>query len=144
MKPLIVRAEVDIERSPVDVFDYCSDHRHEPEWNPMMSRCDKLTEDPIGVGTQYDTEFVKAPPMIMECTGFKPPMYWTMTGTSAALSVSGHNEVIPTNTGARLVMQMELEPHGFLRLAAPVLRGRVQHMFEQDLKNIKGRLETDH
>jgi uncharacterized protein YndB with AHSA1/START domain len=36
MSPIVVEAEVDIKRPPDDVFDYCSDHRHEPEWNPMM------------------------------------------------------------------------------------------------------------
>ena len=67
MSPVVVVAEVDIKRSPDDVFDYCSDHRHEPDWNPMMKRIDKLTEGPIGVGTRYSTEFVKGPPMVMEC-----------------------------------------------------------------------------
>jgi|NGEPerStandDraft_6_1074524.scaffolds.fasta_scaffold18355_2 hypothetical protein len=38
MKPAMIEAEVNIDRSPADVFRYCSDHRHEPEWNPMMKR----------------------------------------------------------------------------------------------------------
>lgn len=44
MTPVAVEAEVDVERSPEDVFDYCSDLRHEPEWNPMMKRIVKLTD----------------------------------------------------------------------------------------------------
>ena len=44
MKPAIIEAEVDIDRSPADVLDYCSDHRHEPEWNPMMKRIEKVTD----------------------------------------------------------------------------------------------------
>jgi hypothetical protein len=31
MSPVVVEAEVDISRPPEEVFDYCSDHRHEPE-----------------------------------------------------------------------------------------------------------------
>jgi hypothetical protein len=39
-----------------------------------------------------------------------------------------------------IVMRMEIEPHGLLGLAAPLLRRRMQPMFERDLANIKARL----
>lgn len=29
----VIVAEADIGRSPEDIFEYCSDHAHEPEWN---------------------------------------------------------------------------------------------------------------
>src|SRR6266496_3479427 len=38
-------------------------------------------------------------------------------------------------------MPMEVEPHGLLGLAAPLLRLRIRPMFERDLANIKARLE---
>jgi len=38
MTPLVVEAEVDIKRSPQDVFDVCSDLAREPEWNQMVKR----------------------------------------------------------------------------------------------------------
>jgi predicted CoA-binding protein len=40
-----------------------------------------------------------------------------------------------------IVMRMEIEPHGLLGLAAPLLRGRMQTLFERNLANIKARLE---
>ncbi len=36
-----VEYEVDIKLSPEDVFDYCSDHSHEPEWSPTFEDCGK-------------------------------------------------------------------------------------------------------
>lgn len=84
MRPVVVEAAVDIRRSPEDVFDYCSDHCHEPEWNPMMKRIDKLTAGPVGVGTRYVAEFVKGPPMVMECTRYERPATWSLTGDSPA------------------------------------------------------------
>jgi hypothetical protein len=36
---------------------------------------------------------------------------------------------------------MEIEPHGLLGLAAPLLRRRTQPKFERNLANIKARLE---
>lgn len=141
MRSVIVRAEIDIKRSAEDVFDYCSDHRHEPEWNPMMKRCDKLTDGPVGVGTRFATQFGKAPPMIMECVRYDRPTTWSIAGHSRVLSAGGQNQVVPMGDAAHLVMQMELEPHGLLKLAAPLLRRRMQPMFKQDLVNIKARLE---
>ena len=61
---------MDIRRRPDDAFDYGSDHRHEPEWNPMMKRIEKLTDGPVDAGTRYVAEFATGLPMIMECTRF--------------------------------------------------------------------------
>jgi hypothetical protein len=141
MRPVVVEAEVDIKRSPEDVFDYCSDHRHEPEWNPMMKRIDKLTGGPVGVGTRYATEFVKGPPMVIECTRYERPATWSLTGSSSALKAGFGGRVLPAPGGAHLVMRMEIELRGLLKLAAPLLRRHEQPMFERDLANIKARLE---
>jgi uncharacterized protein YndB with AHSA1/START domain len=141
MKAAIIVAEVDIRRSPEHVFDYCSDHRHEPEWNPMIRKVEKLTDGPIGVGTRYSIQFVKAPTMVMECTEYERPAAWSLAGSSTALTARGVNRVAPTGDGAHLVMRMELEPHGALKLVGPILRRRMQTMFERDLENIRTRLE---
>ena len=75
---------MDINRPPEEVFDYCSDHRHEPEWNPMMKSVEKLTDGPIGAGTRYAADFAKGPPMVMECTQYERPATWPLTGNSRA------------------------------------------------------------
>jgi len=142
MRPVVVEAEVDIERSPEDVFDHCSDHCHQPEWNPMMKRIDKLTAGPVGVGTRYVAEFVKGPPMVMECSRYERPATWSLTGESPVLKATGGWQVLPTAGGSRLVMRAEIELNGPLKLAGPLLRRREQPMFERDLANIKARLEA--
>ena len=141
MSLVVVEAEVDIDRPAEDVFDYCSDHRHEPEWNPMMTRIEKLTDGPGGAGTRYAAEFVKGPPMVMECTRFERPAAWFLTGDSRALTARGGWRVLPTADGAHLAVRVEMEPRGLLKLAAPLLRRRQQPMFQRDLRNIKARLE---
>jgi len=141
MSPVVVEAEVDINRPPEEVFDYCSDHRHEPEWNPMMTHIAKLTGGPVGAGTRYAAEFVKGLPMVMECTRYERPATWSLTGDSPAMTTRGGSRVLPTADGSHLVVRVEMEPHGLLRLAGPLLRRREQPMFERDLNNIKARLE---
>ena len=142
MTPVVVEAEVDIRRSPEDVFDYCSDPSHEPAWNPMMKRIVKLTDGPVRIGTRYTAEFVTGPAMVMECIRYERPASWSMKGDSRAAKAGGAGWVVPTSDGAHLVMRMELEPHGLLKLAAPLLRRRMTPMFQRDLDNIKARLEA--
>src|SRR5579875_420472 len=135
-------AAVDVNRPPEEVFDYCSDHRHEPEWNQMMRRSEKMTKGPIGVGTRYAAEFVKAPPMVMECIRFERPSTWEVDGTSAWMTARGSFQIESAPGGAYLTMHMELELRGPLKLAGPLLRHRMQPMLEQDLRNVKARLEA--
>src|SRR5438105_1291604 len=141
--PVVVEAEIGIKRSPEDVFDFCSDPSHEPEWNPMMKHAAKLTDGPIGVGARYTTEFVDAPPMVMECVHYERPSAWSFTGASGALKAAGGGRVVPTSEGAHLLMRMELEPHGLLKLATPFLRRGMTSMFQRDLDNIKAQLERE-
>jgi uncharacterized protein YndB with AHSA1/START domain len=142
MTPVAIEAEVDIKRSPEDVFDFCSDPMREPEWNPMMKRAAKLTDGPIGVGARYRTEFVDAPSMVMECTQYERPTAWSLSGESRSLKAAGDGRVSPAPDGTHLVMRMELEPHGLLKLATPFLRRGMKSMFQRDLDNIKAKLEA--
>ena len=59
-----------------------------------------------------------------------------------AVTASGSWRVLPTGDGAHLVMRVEIELHGLLKLAAPLVRRREQPMFQRDLNNIKARLEA--
>ena len=138
-----IEAQVDIARSPEDVFDYCSDHRHEPEWNPMMRQIEKVTDGPVGVGTQYETKFAKGPPMVMECVEYERPTRWSTIGRSAAMKADGGGTVVPAAGGAHLTMWMGIKLQGVLRLATPFLRHRLRTDFERDMARIKVILEND-
>lgn len=141
MSAVIIETAIDINRSPEDVFDYCSDHTHEPDWNPMMKNIERLTDGPTGVGTRYAIKFVKGPPMIMECTHYEPPTAWSLVGESRAMRARGSWWVAPTSAGARLTMRTELELHGLLKVAGPLVRRKQQILFQRDLENIRERLE---
>jgi uncharacterized protein YndB with AHSA1/START domain len=139
--PVVVEVQVDIKRSPENVFDYSGDPSREPEWNPMMTRAEKLSDGPVGLGARYRTYFVKAPPMVIECVHHERPCRWAFSGDSRAVKATSEARIAATSEGAHLVMRMELEPHGLLRLATPLLRRRMKWMFERDVENIKARLE---
>jgi uncharacterized protein YndB with AHSA1/START domain len=132
---VVIRAQTEIARSPEDVFDYCSDHRHEPEWNPLMRRADMVTDGPVGIGTRYSVQFAKGAPMLMECVRYQRPESWSVVGNSKSLAASGEGHAVAQGGGALLLMRMELEPHG-------LLRRRMQQMWERDIANVKTKLEA--
>ena len=137
----VVENAIDIARSPEDVFDYCTDLTREPEWNPKAKRVQKLSAGPIGLGTQYEAEFLKGSPMTIELVHFERPVAWASVGRSRRLDANGEGRVSATEDGAHLVMRMELRPKGALRLLLPIL-GRFMHKQEErNLAAIKQALE---
>lgn len=137
----VIEAAIDIERPAEVVFDYCSDHTNEIEWNPAMRRVAKLTDGPIGVGTRYEMKFLPGRPMAGECVRFTPPTSWTVAGSANGMSSSFSGRVIPVPAGARLALRMEIGTRGLLRAALPLLRRRMPRDLERDISNIKAKLE---
>ncbi len=81
--------------------------------------------------------------MVIEYTSYERPTRWASVGDSATLKASGSGRVVPTPDGTHLIMRMELQPHGLLKLATPFLRRRLQSTYKRDVNNIKARLEGD-
>jgi uncharacterized protein YndB with AHSA1/START domain len=138
----VIEAEADIQRSPEEVFDYCSDHTHEPEWNSKMKDVEKLADTPIGLGTRYRMGFTSAPSVISECVRFERPSVWEMVGRSRVMRFGWRGRVLPTGDGAHLILRMEIQLHGLLGVAAPLLRRRMRPELERDIATIKAKLEA--
>ena len=138
---VILEHGVDVDGSPEEVFDYCSDPTHEPEWNPKLRRVTKLTDGPDSVGTRYEMEFVPGDPMRVECVRFERPTAWATVGDSRRLKAYFACWVRATADGAHLVMRMELLPQGLFAFAAPLLRRYMQGQQERNVTTIKAMLE---
>jgi Polyketide cyclase / dehydrase and lipid transport len=137
----VIESEVDIARSPEEVFDYCSDPANELQWNIKMRRIEKLTEEPLRVGTRYKMEFVTGPPVIAECGRFDRPSAWEMFGGSRMMRSGWRGRVLEKRSGAHLILRMEIELRGMLGLATPILRRRMHPELERDIATIKATLE---
>jgi hypothetical protein len=137
----LVDCGIEIARSPEDVFDYVTDISREFEWNPRTRRVVKLTDGPIGAGTRWEGEWIAGDPVLIEYVAFDRPTSWRSTGRSRGLLVVNEGRVEAAGEGARLALRVELEPHGRLRLIAPLL-GRIMRGREREnLGAIKARLE---
>ena len=141
MSAAVVGCAVEIGRSPEDVFDYVTDIGREFEWNPRTKRVAKLTDGPIGAGTRWKGEWVAGDPMFIDYVASDRPTSWRSIGRSRGLVVVSEGRVEAAGDGSRLTLRFELEPHGRLRLIAPLL-GRIMRGRErQNVAAIKARLE---
>ena len=120
------------------VFDYVTDVRREPEWNPQLRQAEKLTPGPIGARTRYRVRFGRGVgTAIIENTGFDRPRRWSAVSTSRRLDVRFQGQVSEVPGGCQLAVRNELFPHGALRALSPLLRLLLRRSWEQDLRAIK-------
>jgi uncharacterized protein YndB with AHSA1/START domain len=137
----VIEVQTDIRRPAEQVFDYASDPANEPEWNIRMTRLEKLTSGPVGVGARYRMQFTQGPPAISECVRFQRPQSWEHAGESKILTSTFGGRVVPAGNGCHLQLRMQICPRGLLQLALPLLRRRMRRELARDVAAIKARLE---
>jgi uncharacterized protein YndB with AHSA1/START domain len=142
MARTLIENIVEIDKSPAVVFDYASDHTHEPEWNPKMRSVRKLTDGPIGNGTKYEMEFVPGRPVVVTCVRFDRPDRWEAVGDTLGMHISLGGLVTPTEGGARLVFRTEFQANGLRALALPLVGRRMRRTLQHDVETIKAILES--
>lgn len=136
-----IEVQADIRRSPDEVFDFVSDPTNEPQWNVRMTRVEDLTGRPVRVGSRYRMRFTAGPAATSEVVRFERPDSWQLRGVSKILTSSFEGLVTPRAGHAHLVLRMEIQLRGPLRLAAPGVRRRMQRELERDIAAIKATLE---
>ena len=62
----VIENEVEIRRSPADVFDYIVDMTNELKWNPGVQSMEKLTDGPAGVGTKYQAKWKQSGKIVVD------------------------------------------------------------------------------
>jgi hypothetical protein len=93
------------------------------------------------VGTRYQGEWIKGDPMTIEFVRFERPTAWASVGRSRRLVANSNGQVSTTPGGTRLVVRIQLQPQGALRLLLPVLDPIMRRREERDLRAIKLALE---
>ncbi len=119
-----VRGSVDIARPVQVVFDAVADQRYEPSYNPHMTEATKVTDGPIGVGTQFGATVMTRGtphPVTTEYTGFERPHRIHSRSVMAGATVDGHVQCDPTPAGTRFSWDWAVTLTGPARLAGPLV-----------------------
>jgi uncharacterized protein YndB with AHSA1/START domain len=128
-----IKGDIVIDRSVEDVFDYVADERNEPSYNAQMRFAEKISEGPIGVGTQYRAEVVsggRPVSMEIECTEYERPRRLASMTTMSSMDIAYTLTFAPVREGTRMRWSGEIEPHGMLKLIGPLVAwmGRRQEL----------------
>lgn len=114
-----IKGDIVIDRPLEDVFDYVADERNEPTYNAQMRLAEKISDGPIGVGTQYRAEVVsggRPVSMVIEFTEYERPRRLASRTTMAAMDIAYTLTFEPVPEGTRMLWSGEIEPHGLLKL----------------------------
>jgi polyketide cyclase/dehydrase/lipid transport protein len=130
--------------APSDVvFDYMTDIRNEPCWNPQMVEAEKLTPGEIGAGTRFRARLRRGVgETIIRHVRFDRPSSWASRSSSRLLDVDAENEVVAAPEGCRLTIRTRLHPRGVMRLATPLLGWWMRRTWDRDLHAVKTLLES--
>ena len=139
-----VEGEIFIGRPPDEVFDFVADERNEPEYNQRLVRVDKLSDGPIGPGTQFRAEVATrsgTTPMTIEWTRFERPARLDSATRMKSMEIFGGLTFDPVEGGTRMRWSWEIKPRGGLRLLGPLI-GQIGRRQENEIWSaLKRRLE---
>jgi uncharacterized membrane protein len=143
--PMIeVRAAVEIDREPEEVFAYLADMANNPDWQKGMQSCRWTSDPPLRLGSTYDQvarflgrEIVSS----FEVVEFDEGALIRIRSTSG-MPLDITRRVDRAGQGGSLVSAIVRgDSSGLFRIADPVMRAVVGRSVNKDYERLKARLE---
>jgi len=125
---------LNIDCSPALAFDLMADVRYITEWNAGASRCEMLTDEPIGAGTRFVT-VNRGQEMTSKITTYDRPQRLEFAVQSKAMDVLATFLFSEVGSGTQLDIQFEPRPKGIMKALFPLLRPLIRRdLIKQHLK----------
>src|SRR5215211_9538961 len=141
--------ETVINRPVEEMFDFVTDARNEPRYNPRILSAQKTTPGPIGRGTHFVLmSKAMGRPMAVEyeITAYERPQRMTSRTIQGLplMNVESTETFEPANGGTRMRWVWEVNPRGTAgKLTTPVLARMLGRRLDKAFANIKRVLEGD-
>ncbi|MFD0317539.1 SRPBCC family protein [Streptomyces flavalbus] len=142
-----IREQIDVDRSPEDVYAYAVDPAHLPDWQLSALHAEPLDEGPMGTGSRVRvTRRVgsREMPMTMEVTEYQPPHSWRVQTIDGPVRAFFHGEIEPLDGGrrSRVTMEMHFVGHGIGKALVPlVVRPQVRRELPRNEQQLKEQVE---
>ena len=133
-----------IERPIEDVWAFVHEPANDPKWQATIVEA-HAPEEPLGVGTKIREvrRFLgRRFEMEYEVTEYEPHRRSAVRVTSGPIPGGGSYAFEPVNGGTRFSMTLEIDAHGFFRLAEPIFARAAHREMEANLGQLKDLLET--
>jgi carbon monoxide dehydrogenase subunit G len=141
--------ETRIERPLEEVFDFVTDARNEPQYNPRILNVEKKTGGPVGHGTRFvlmSKVMGRRTAVEYEITAYERPRLMTSRTISGLplMDVQSIETFEPVGEGTRMRWVWEVKGRGLAgRLMVPLLARVLGRRLEGAFANIKRVLEGD-
>ena len=137
----VVQNSTIVARPTGEVFAYCSDMTNEPEWNPAAQKVDKVGAEPVGAGTRYAGQWSGIGAGTAEIVEFSPPERWRTSCDFGRVKALVIGQVHAASGSSELTIRIELEAHGLMALALPLVRALMQRTGRENMGRIREVLE---
>jgi uncharacterized protein YndB with AHSA1/START domain len=131
-------------RPPTEVFAFVSDVRNEPRWHTDLLQ-EKLTDGAsVAKGSTFEVKFK---PSMGQSEGtitvveYDAPRRVVFRGQVGKMEPTVTHIVEPDEGGSRFTRRFEMEPHGLLRLMAPLMGSMFRKRNAGFVANLKRTLE---
>ena len=129
-----------IPRSIEESFEFISDFRNAPRWDPQSLEAYKVTDGPIGRGTSFLLigSFLKQKLILpYEIVVYEPPSELVLVGESDMLSYRDRLEFSADGDAqTRLTYNAQLDFKGIFRLGDPVLQRLFKYIGDKATEHI--------
>lgn len=144
MPPIVT--QIEIARSPQDVFAYATDPAHFSEWQDDVVGARSDTDGPLRAGSRFTTTRRIGRTnrtMTQEVRASDPPTRWAARGVDGPLRANVEVRIEPLEDGtrSRLTAMMDFRGHGLGKALVPVVRAVAARRAPHSYQHLKARLE---
>lgn len=141
---ITLREEITVARSVQDCFRYVADFRTAPEWDATAVRSRKVSEGPVGLGSQFDVDCAVGPSTLKlhyEVTEYEPWATVALVGKGRFFEVQDTITFTETDAGTRIVYCAEFTYRWGLERLEGQLESGMRAMGAESLSGMKKALE---
>ena len=139
-----IEQSVVIQRPLEEVFAFVANPGNDPQWNAPIRATRLTSAGPVGVGTtfRHEVEFMgRRFATTVEITEYVPNQRACVKTVGGPLDSWGCRTVEPVAGGTWLIVSLEGEARGLLKLGEAVAARAARHQLEPDLARLKAMLE---
>jgi uncharacterized protein YndB with AHSA1/START domain len=143
---IVLEDEVAVDRPRQQVFDYLTDLRHYPEWQPAITSAGWTSSSGLAAGSRFSLVINGAGRVVEidgELTEIDPPTHLALRSTRGPARVKAICDFEAASNGraTRIRFHVEMQPTGLLRLAEGVIADRVHRAMPTVLAELRTHLE---
>lgn len=140
-----VTEKVSILRPTTEVFDFLTDGRNRPKWDPTVISEELTSPPPIGVGSTIHTRMRAMSREVdfdWRVTDFDAPTRMAIISTAGILSTTLILELVTVGDDTEVTATIEGAPTGLMRIVEPLIADSVRSTLAVGLARAKALLEA--